>query len=266
MWGEVLGWALLASVNPLLLGYILIVLSRPRPVQNLFALWVGCLTVNLPAFLVPLVLLHMNPKFESFAQGLTHPATAAGSTFQPIPLATGVLALLIAATMVVRLRNRQRANLPVPVGNTSVMVLDSNTPTADSPPLGRTPHAVARIGSTIRRLLARVQRAWGNGALWVSFVAGLGYFPPPPLVLIVDLAIVASGAAIGTQVSAAIVFVFTMLVVVEIILVSCVVAPQRTHKVLAPVNDWMQAHRSQVLITLFSFIGVWQTAAGLGII
>jgi len=101
--------------------------------------------------------------------------------------------------------------------------------------------------------------------LWVSFVAGLGCVPPPPLVLIVGLAIMASGAAIGTQVTAAIVYVVTMLAVVEIILVSCLVAPEKTQKILGPVHNWLQTYRLQVLITMFAIVGLWQVASGLGI-
>ncbi|HEX9831517.1 MAG TPA: GAP family protein, partial [Mycobacterium sp.] len=57
MWGSLLGLALLISLNPLLLGMILLVISRPRPVQNLFVYWLGAMLVNLPLFLVPLTLL-----------------------------------------------------------------------------------------------------------------------------------------------------------------------------------------------------------------
>jgi hypothetical protein len=61
MWGELLGLALLVSLNPVLLGFILLVISRPRPVQNLLAFWVGCLIVNVPAYLVSLMVLHLVP-------------------------------------------------------------------------------------------------------------------------------------------------------------------------------------------------------------
>jgi hypothetical protein len=41
MWGSVLVLALLAALNPVRLGLALLVISRPRPVQNLLAYWVG---------------------------------------------------------------------------------------------------------------------------------------------------------------------------------------------------------------------------------
>jgi hypothetical protein len=285
MWGEVLGWALFAAVNPVLFGFILIVISRPRPVQNLAAYWVGCLIVNLPSFIVPLVLLHLNPSFTTLAQELSRPTTAAGSSFRPIPLVTGLCCLAIAAAMTWRLFSRRasppvegssaqaagrhrtahaRAHSATPTANSSSLALDT-TPPPNSGPLVRARQTAIRGGSATRRLLARAQNSWESGSLWVSFVAGLGCLPPPPLVLIVGLAIMASGAAIGTQVTAAIVYVVTMLAVVEIILVSCLVAPEKTQKILGPVHNWLQTYRLQVLTTMFAIVGVWQVAAGLGI-
>ena len=69
-------WRCCYALNPVLLGMILLVISRPRPVQNLFVYWVGAMLVNLPLFLVPLALLHVTPRFASFAEGLASPADA----------------------------------------------------------------------------------------------------------------------------------------------------------------------------------------------
>jgi Sap, sulfolipid-1-addressing protein len=267
MWGEVLGLALLVSLNPVLLGFILLVISRPRPVQNLLVFWVGCLIVNAPAFLVPLMVLHLVPTFTSVARDVATPDP--GSTVQPLQLGTGVLALLIGALMAVRRWVRQRAKEPAPVragGDTSVLVLDSNTPTADSRPQGRVRGVVAHVRSAIRRLLHRGHDAWENGALWVALMFGMAYLPPPPLVLLVDTIIVGSGAAIGTQVIAVIAFVFAMLAVFEIVLISYLVAPARTQAILRPVHDWALVHRQHVLIALFLLVGVWQVITGLGIV
>ena len=267
MWGEILGLALLVSLNPVLLGFILLVISRPRPVQNLLAFWVGCLIVNMPAFLVSLMVLHLVPTFESLARDLATPDP--GSTVQPLQLGTGVLALSIAALMAVRLWVRQRANEPAPVGqggNTSVLVLDSNMPTADSRPHGRVRGVVAHGRSAIRRLLHRGHEAWENGALWVALVFGMAYLPPPPLVLLVDTIIVGSGAAIGTQVIAVIAFIFVMLAVFEIVLITYLAAPARTQAVLRPVHDWALVHRQHVLIALFAVVGLWQVITGLGVV
>jgi hypothetical protein len=89
--------------------------------------------------------------------------------------------------------------------------------------------------------------------------------PGPPLILFVATTVVASGASIGTQVLAAIAFVVVMLAVVEIILVSCLLAPAKTQAVLRPLHDRVRAHRRQVLVAIFAVVGVMQLAMGVGI-
>ena len=188
VWGSLLGLAFLIGFNPVLLAVILLMISRPRPVQNLLAYWVGGLIVNVVCVLVPLIVLHITPTFTSFAHDSATPATTASSTVRHIQLAMGMLALSIAALMTVRSLARQRAHLSTPDGNTSIRVLDSNTPTPISPlgPLGRAQDAGTEGRSAIRRLLGRLQNAWDNGSLWVAFVFGLGGLPPPFLVLFAD--------------------------------------------------------------------------------
>ena len=56
MWSDVVGLALFVSLNPMLLALILLMISRPRPIPNLVAFWIGCLIVNIPVWLVPLML------------------------------------------------------------------------------------------------------------------------------------------------------------------------------------------------------------------
>jgi hypothetical protein len=263
MWGTVMGIALFMSFNPLLLGFILLVISRPRPLQNLFAFWVGCLIVNIPVFLVPLVVLQINPSLTTLAQDLSRPAP--GSSVQPLQTGLGVLALLTAAVMIRRARARQRATLPTPGGsNSSVAVLDLDKSTAMSRALARLQKT--RVISAIRRLLSRTRNAWESGSSWVSVLFGLGYVAPPPTILLVVLIIVGSGASIGTQVSAAIAFVFGVLAILEITLVSYLIAPRRTKAVLEPAHEWALVHRGKVLITLFVAAGAWAVVTGVGII
>ncbi|MDT5114671.1 MAG: hypothetical protein QOE30_410, partial [Mycobacterium sp.] len=93
MWGEVFGLAFVVSLNPMLLGFVLLVLSRPRPVQNLLAFWVGALSVSVPIFLVSLIVMNLVPAFASFAHDVATPDP--GSTVHPLQLTTGVLCLSI---------------------------------------------------------------------------------------------------------------------------------------------------------------------------
>jgi hypothetical protein len=265
MWSSVLVLGLLEALNPLRLGITLLMVSRPRPVPNLLAYGVGSLTACIATLVVPLTLLHGTPMFRSFTQDLGTPATS--STVRHIQIGMGVLALSIAALITVRslMRARQRAHLPTPGGNTSTLVLDSNTPPAISRLLGRMQDAPTEGGSAIRRLLGRVHNAWKNGSLWVAFVIGIGFAgAPPDVVLFVLAIIVPSGATIGTQLSAVIVFVVGMIAVVEITLVSYLAMPAKTQAVLRLLHDWAWAHRRTILVAMCTVGGVSLVARGMG--
>ena len=78
------------------------------------------------------------------------------------------------------------------------------------------------------------------------------------------LAIIAgSGAAVGTQVIAATVFVAGTLAVVEIVLVSYLTTPAKTQAVLRQLHEWALAHRLQVLVAIFAVVGVSLVARGM---
>jgi hypothetical protein len=261
MWSPVLVLTLLIALSPARLGITLLLISRPRPVQNLLAYWVGGLTGSIPAVAVPMTLLHRTPMLKSFADNL-----ATSSTVRHIQIGMGVLALSIAALMTVRslTRARQRAHRPTPGGNTATLVLDSNTPPAISQLLDRTQDPPTEAGSAIRRLLGRAHNAWENGSLWVASVIGFVNMPAPDVLLFVLAIIVTSGASIGTQVSAAIAFVVGILAVVEITLVSYLAAPAQTQAVLRLLHDWVLAHRRQILVAIFAVGGVSLVAHGMG--
>ena len=265
VWSSVLGLALLLAVNPVRLGVILLMLSRPRPVQNLLAYWVGNLIAGVPYVLVPLMVLHLTPMSTLFRQGSAARGTVANSTVGHIQIGVGVLALSIAALMTVRslTRPRQRAHLPTP-GTTSTLVLDSNTPTAISRPPGRAQNAATEGASAIRRLLASAHNAWENGSLWVALVWGLCSVPVDSLFIVAI--IVASGAGIATQVGAAIAFVVGWLASVEIVLISHLATPAKTQAVLGLLHDWSRAHRRNLVVAIFAVVGVSGLARGMGIV
>jgi Sap, sulfolipid-1-addressing protein len=258
MWGSVLVLALLGGLNPVRLGLILLVISRPRAVQNLLAFWVGALTVSVLNLLIPLTVLHETPMLRSFTQDF-------GKSFaaRHLQIGMGVLALSIAALMVVRFSARQRAHLSTPGGSSSTLASASLTPPAISRLLSRAQDAPPEGASAIRRLLGRAHNAWENGSLWVAFVIGVGMGPAGEEILVLLAIIVASGAAIGTQVGAAIVFVVGMLAVVEIMLVSYAATPAKTQAVLRLVHDWARTHRRKILVVMFAVGGASLVANGM---
>lgn len=269
MWRDVMLMTLLVALNPFLLAIILLQLSRPRPVQNLLAYWVGCMITNVPIFLVPLLALHYIPSFAAIAQDLATPAP--GASVKPIQIGAGVLAMSIAALIAVRHRKRQRkeAEVAIPVGvgggNSSVLLLE-----APGAPTSETDSRLhVRINTVVARLKAVIQRgltAWENGNLWLAVLFGMGCVPSLTMVLLVDTLIVGSGAPLGMQIVVAVVFVLTMFIVLELALVSNWIAPERTQAVLRPLQTWSAAHINQILITLLSLVGVWNVVAGAGLV
>jgi hypothetical protein len=264
MWSSLLVLGLLTTIDPVRLGLILLLISRPRPIQNLFAYWAGCASAGLYNLLVGLVVLHVTPTFRSFTN-FSNPA--ANSTVRHIEFGMGVLALSIAALMGVRFATRQQgrhlAQRATPGGDTSTLVLDSYAPRAISRLLAPTQDAATEGGSAIRRLLRRVRNAWENGSVWVAFVIGVAMGPQLHGIVFILAIIVASGTPFGIQISAAIVFVFAMLAVEEIILVSNLATPAKTQAFLRRLHDWALAHRRKLVVAIFAVVGVSLVVQGM---
>jgi Sap-like sulfolipid-1-addressing protein len=239
MWGTVLVLALVAATDPVRLGTAVLLISRPRPMLNLLAFWLGGMTTGIAAALGVLILLRDFTPI--FMQNVA--STAAGSTARHIQIAIGVLALLIAALIAVGFSARER--VPMPGGDPSALVLRPSNPTAFS------------------RLSARAQDALDGGSLWVAFLAGLGMATPPVPYLAALVAILASGAAIGTQVSAAVIFTVVAFAVVEIPLVSYLATPAKTHAVMLQLHDWVRARRRRILAVVVAVVGVMLVATGM---
>ncbi|MCB0943320.1 MAG: GAP family protein, partial [Mycobacterium sp.] len=107
MWGSVVVLALVTVPDPPRLLTTFLVTSRPRPGKNLLFYYLGCLVLNFWFLLVPLTVLHFLPSLGSLLQRYAPPPAADGSpSLQPIPLALGVLSLLISARLGMRIRRR----------------------------------------------------------------------------------------------------------------------------------------------------------------
>jgi Sap, sulfolipid-1-addressing protein len=262
--GSLLLLTLLVALDPVRLGATLLMISRPRPLQNMLVYWIGGMTVGVTYMLVPLTVMHATPLLRSLAQDLASPATYANATVRHIQIGIGVLVLSLAALMARHFWARPRAQLPTPGGTTATLVTDWTTPTAIVPMLGRAQDVPTGGGSAIQRLLARARNAWEDGSLWVALVIGLILAPPPFTIVFVLVTIMATGSGIATQVIAAIAFVVGMQAVVEIALVSHLFRPAKTQAALQRVHDWTRAHRQKILVAMCVFIGGALVAQGMG--
>jgi hypothetical protein len=242
MWGTVLVLAFMAALDPGRLGIAILLTSRPRPMLNLLAFWIGGMATGIAGALGALILLR---DFMLKATKIVS-SMAASSTAGDIKIAAGVLALLIAASIAVGFSAPQRAPGPIPAGDRSRLVPQPSTPTAFS------------------RLSERAQSTLEGGCLWVAFVAGLGWAAQPVEYLVAIVAILASGAAIGMQVTAALMFTVVTLTVVEIPLVSYLATPAKTQAVMLQLHNWVRAHGRRILAVIVALAGVMLVATGMG--
>ncbi len=293
MWSSLLGMSLVLALNPVLLGLILLVMSRPHPVKNLLVYWTGALAVNIPLFLAPLVLLHVAPGFAPFAHAVAAQETATSShAFRPVPFGTAVVLFTIVALMTARGRARGRmpGPSPSPAGGEhrrptssskaqdgsppdarparelATMVMEPSSPPKGSGPLRRLAGMAEGVVAKFGHLIGRLSRVWESGSLWMAFVFGMTYVPSVTLVLLVDTTIATSGRVIEEQVIAAIVFILGFLAVLEITLLSYLVAPTRTEAILRPLHGWARDRNRQILAVFFALVGFWQLLKGVGLL
>jgi hypothetical protein len=252
MWGSVAVLALPIALDPVRLGVNLLLISRPRPAQNLLVYWVGCVSASVVLLLVPLLALHFTDL--TFVHDLANPRTTASSTLRHVQVFVGVLLLVIAGVMGVRLATRKRAEVADPDASPISKLLQRGK---DAPADG---------GSALQRLLARAHDAWESGALWVAAVIGFWAGPNPSLVLFALTTILASGAAIGTQIGVAVVFIVVSLAVVEIVLLCNVVTPTKTQAALRGVHDWVGGYRTQIVVAILTLVGLAFVAQGTGML
>jgi hypothetical protein len=98
----------------------------------------------------------------------------------------------------------------------------------------------------------------------VAFAAGIAMATPPVEYLGAIVAILASGAGAGAQVSAALMFTLVAFAVAEIPLISYLATPAKTQAVLLRLHDWIRARRQLILSVMVGVCGVLMVVAGMG--
>lgn len=275
MWGSLAVLALLTTINPVRLGIVLLVLTRPRPIRNLLAYWVGAAIVGLVTMIVPLIVLHSATSSASFLENFARPT--ANATAQRTAIGIGVLLLSIGALIAVRtLRptpHRARHSMKILTreaksrnsnSNTSTMVLESTAPSLITGLLNPAEDAATEGGSAGRRLLGRIRESWKNGSPWISFGIGILILPPVDGALFALAIILASGAALEVQLVTVIAYTMGVLLIEEIILVSNVVAPAKTQAALRRLHDWARVHHQKFLAAILILVGLSLVLRGMG--
>ncbi|MBV9352769.1 MAG: GAP family protein [Mycobacterium sp.] len=252
MWGLVLLFALSAAQDPVRIGVMALLIARPRPMHNLLAYWLGLMATGYGAALAALFGLHdfLSPVARVMTSVARHPAVP------PTQIALGVVVISTAAMLAVRSSPRQVAHAAVPGaatpgGDPSPMMLQPNTPTGFSR---------MSLSSWSGLLQSMVE----GRSLRMAFVAGLCTSTQVIECGAAMIAIIASGAAAGTQVSAALLFTLVAFAIVEVPLVSCLVAPAKTQVVVMRLHDWLRAHRRPISLLVLGMVGVFMLVSGVG--
>lgn len=221
--------SVLVALDPVRIGIVAVVISRPRPMRNLLAFWLGGMVAGVSVALVVLLFLRefTLPLMREVLSAMSSPVAA------QTQVAIGVLAVSSAALIWAR----QREPVPVIGGGASI-------------PTPR-PNRSAGLG----RLSIRGQLEGGSTVM--AFVAGLALATPPVEYLAAMIAILASGAPAAEQVGAALMFTIVAFTVAEVPLVSYLLSPAKTMAVVGRLNDWMNERHHvnpAVVVTACGFL------------
>lgn len=238
MWGTVLVLGLVATADPVRIGISVLLSSQPRAVGQLVAFWLGGIFTSVA--LATGVLFGL----RGFALDVMHrvEVATASSTAGHIQIAMGVTALLIAA-LAIRLSPGQRIRLGMTGANPSQLQV--------------------RTSMTISRLSTRAQFALQARPLRVAFVLGVGMLADLRF-LVALTAILASGAAVATQVTAAGVYTLVALTFVELPLASQLAAPAKTGQIMSVLQRWVKARRHQIFAVVIALLGAFLMTRGMG--
>jgi Sap, sulfolipid-1-addressing protein len=240
VWVTVLAIALIAALDPMRLGIAFLLISQPRPVRSLLAYWLGAMAAAIISAMALLtVLRHLTPRLTEYVVAVT--GSSAAGYFQ---IALGVAALPLAVLVAMGVFPRQRA-----------MEMAGGPSSGFEPP---------SAPSALSRLTSGEHNGRGGRAFWMAVVAGVVSATPPVEYLVVLAAILGSGAATGTQFSAAVIFIVVALAAIEIPLISCLVTPARGEALILQLHGWVRVHSQQIMAVVFAVGGVLLMASGIG--
>jgi hypothetical protein len=242
MWATVLVLALWLAADPIRLAVAVCLVSRPRPLVNLLAYWLGGMTAGLLVAFAALVLL------REFVPAVVESVTSTVGSFTGGygRIGLGVLVLMIAAWIVIRAATPQRLKVSA----------------APAMPVELAPQACKP--NAFSRLSAGADRIWQSGHPGVAFVAGLGSALPPVESMVALAVILSSGAALGSQLSAAVMFTVVVLFAIEIPLLTYLVTPTKTQAVMLAFQAWLRAHSRPLLAAMTASLGVLLVVSGVG--
>jgi hypothetical protein len=216
MWITVLVMALAVIFEPIRLGLAVLMLNRPRPMLQLLTFLCGGFSMGLGVGLVILFILRTTPLAGHF-------------TVAQAQIVAGSLALLVAAALAANVLIRKQRRVPAraaagggPDSGGGVDLLEPAPP------------------GNVRKLSARAREFLQGDSLRVAWVSGLAVALPSANYLGAMAAILASGVGPLAQAHALLLFNVVAFTLVEIPLLSYLVAPQKTRAFMASLQEWLR--------------------------
>lgn len=251
MWTCVLIIGLGMAIDPVRLGFVVVLMSRRKPMRNLLAFWLGGIVAGVSVGVAVLVLMRDAAlvAIRNAASAIAEVRSAVVIFSGPrLQITFGVLALLLLAVMTARARAAARAPaMPATVGG-------GGTATLVQEPPSRNP---------FMRLGARTQEMLNCDQVWPAFAIGLASTFPPYEGVVLLAVIMASGAALGTQFGAFILFILLVLALIEIPLVGYLAKPEKTEAVMLRFQNWMRTYRRQITQVMVGGTGVLLLTQGI---
>lgn len=211
MWTTVLALAIAVNFDPTRIGFILVVLSRPRPILQLAAYLCGGVLMSTAVAVLVVFVVH---------RGLFSIPEIDGATVQ---LVVGLLAVLLAAFLATNTSVGSRSRKAVPVG-------------AVEPEGGELSPAAA---GTPGRLKGRTL----GTSPWVSGVMGVSTALPSVEYMALLVVIAASSVSAWAKALTIGGYLLVANIVSAVPLVSYAVSPDRTQSTLASFQRWIRARR-----------------------
>lgn len=250
MWTFVLICGFGMAIDPVRLGLAVVLLTRRRPMLNLFAFWLGGIIAGVGVAVGVLLLMR-----EAALVAIRNVGVAISQVRSTIfflegarlQITLGILALVVLAVMTARAR--AAAQVPaaaVPAGGATGDTLVEERPR-----------------SIFQRLGARTQEMLNTDVVWPAFVVGLASSFPPYEGVVLLAFIMASGAAITTQLLAFILFTLMVLAVIEIPLVAYLAKPDQTLALMLRLQHWLRTYRQQIMQVSFGGTGLILLTQGL---
>lgn len=235
--------AVVAAADPLRIGVVAYMMSRPRPIRLLLPFFAVGFTVNVAVGAAVVFVFK-----EATGDG--------GRTMSPlaeiaIGMVAGLIAVLSATGVLELLFNRIRSRgavVPAAVGADATAA--PTPPTLDSLPI-------------ISKLPNGIKAALRGEAAWAAALLGLSNGFPTPYYLAAMAAALTSGAGVGEMMAALVAFNLVAFTAALLPIISFWIAPEATRSGVERTYAAMKSHQRLVIAVIAGAVGVFFLALGI---